>query len=320
MNCIISSGVAKLEWRAGEMQSSPSLTSRISAISRVTLAAGSTPPWPGFAPCDNLISIILSSERGDVGEFFFREAAVVVAAAEMAGANLPDQVSTMLQMIGAHAAFAGVVREIAELGALVERENGVGRKRAEGERRDVEHGGGIGLGAIRAADRGAEQFAGPDFGRNRMVQPFIVVAVDVVMGAERPLVERLLGALIDDGALVAREGHAVLLVLEKILTKLGADMLEDEADMRGDRVIAQNSVLGLNQIAQAEQEEEGEKAERNGEVKGRLRVMPNQCPEDQGPHSGDSEQDVARCEGQQQMAHEPSLASGPGPVPALPAF
>jgi hypothetical protein len=50
-----------------------------------------------------------------------------------------------------------------------------------------------------------------------MMQPLIMIAVNVVMGAEGARVELLLSALIDDGALVAREGGAVLLSLEEIL-------------------------------------------------------------------------------------------------------
>ena len=54
MNCIISIGVEKAEWRAGEMQSTPIGTPRASAISGDTFAAGSTPPWPGLAPWTEL--------------------------------------------------------------------------------------------------------------------------------------------------------------------------------------------------------------------------------------------------------------------------
>jgi len=50
MNCIISIGVEKAEWPDGEMQSFPIGTPRVRAISALTLAAGRTPPWPGFAP------------------------------------------------------------------------------------------------------------------------------------------------------------------------------------------------------------------------------------------------------------------------------
>ena len=59
MNATISFGVEKAPWLAGEMQSLPCSTPRIAAISGETLAPGNTPPWPGFAPCDSLISIIL---------------------------------------------------------------------------------------------------------------------------------------------------------------------------------------------------------------------------------------------------------------------
>jgi hypothetical protein len=59
---------------------------------------------------------------GDVGELLAGKAAVVVAAAEIAGAHLPDRVSAMLQMIRAHPAFAGVVGDTAQSGAPVERE------------------------------------------------------------------------------------------------------------------------------------------------------------------------------------------------------
>ncbi len=42
--------------RLGDAQSTPALMPRISAISSLTLAPGSIPPRPGFAPCDSLIS------------------------------------------------------------------------------------------------------------------------------------------------------------------------------------------------------------------------------------------------------------------------
>ena len=85
-----------------------------------------------------------------------------------------------------------------------------------------------------------------------MVYPFVAFLVDVLLGAERPLVELHLGALIDQRAGVARERHAVLLALEEILPHLGADLFEQEADMRGDRIVAQHRVALLGEIAEAE--------------------------------------------------------------------
>ena len=60
IKCSISSGVEKALCAAGETQSSPTITPRVVAISMVTLGPGSTPPWPGLAPCDIFSSIILT--------------------------------------------------------------------------------------------------------------------------------------------------------------------------------------------------------------------------------------------------------------------
>ena len=113
--------------------------------------------------------------------------------------------------------------------------------------------------------RDAERLAWRLLGRDRMVQPLVVRLVDIVLGAERALVERPLGALVDDRALVAREGHAVLVVLEEVLAHLRPDLLEQEAQVGGDGVVAQDCVPRLEQVAQAEQGEEAEEDKRNGE-------------------------------------------------------
>ncbi len=78
-----------------------------------------------------------------------------------------------------------------------------------------------------------------------MVQPLVAAFIDIVLRAERTLIEILLGALVDDGSLVARKRRAVLVRLEKVLAHLGTDILEDETQVRGDRIVAQNGVLGL---------------------------------------------------------------------------
>ena len=92
-----------------------------------------------------------------------------------------------------------------------------------------------------------------------MGHPLVAVAVDVVVGAERPHVERHLGALIDDGAPVAAERHAVLVALEEVLPQLRADRLEDVAEMRKERVVAQDRVGLLEEVAHADHgQEEGD--------------------------------------------------------------
>ena len=52
--------LAASRWRLGLIESSPWGMPRMRAISSVTLPPGSTPPLPGFAPCDSLISNALT--------------------------------------------------------------------------------------------------------------------------------------------------------------------------------------------------------------------------------------------------------------------
>ena len=73
---------------------------------------------------DHLDLLVAATAREVLG----REAAVEIAAAEIAGADLPDDVAAHLAMIGAEAAFAGIMREAALLGAGVQSADGVGLK------------------------------------------------------------------------------------------------------------------------------------------------------------------------------------------------
>ena len=143
----------------------PCATPRILEISSETLAAGSTPPCPGLAPWLILSSTILIwSSAGDAREFLRIEGAVAVAAAEIAGADFPDDVAAVLAMIGADAALAGVMRKAAFLGAGVQRAHRVRAERAKTHRRDVEDRRRIRPGAIRAADGDAEFLVACGFG------------------------------------------------------------------------------------------------------------------------------------------------------------
>src|SRR5471032_1474206 len=90
------------------------------------------------------------------GEAFRVEAAVAGAAAEVATAQFPGQVAAVFAVVRADAAFAGVVGKVAELGALVQRANGVGAQRAEAHGRDIEHRRRVRLSALRTADHDPE--------------------------------------------------------------------------------------------------------------------------------------------------------------------
>src|SRR6185295_9398793 len=217
-------------------------------ISGVTLAAGSTPPCPGLAPWLNLSSTIFTW---------------LAAAAEIPRADLPDNVAPVLAVVGTETALAGVVREVAHLGAPVQGADGIGRERAEAHGRDVEDRGRIGLAAVDAADRNPKGFACRGFGRDRMVHPFVATGINVVLRTKGAFVEHAFGALIDDGALVAGKWQAFLVVFKEILPQFGSDFFQQEAQVGGDRVVAQDGVLALKEIAEAHQRQAGEGGERH---------------------------------------------------------
>src|SRR6516165_4916466 len=60
-----------------------------------------------------------------VFEFLGAKCAVWIAATEVTGANLPNNVAAVFTMISTVAALASIVREIPFLGAYVQRANGV---------------------------------------------------------------------------------------------------------------------------------------------------------------------------------------------------
>src|SRR5438309_12036715 len=74
-----------------------------------------------------------------LGEALCIEPALGCAAAEIAAADLPDQVSAVLPVVATDAAFAGVMREVALVRSAVQCQDRVGRQPPEAVRRDVEH-------------------------------------------------------------------------------------------------------------------------------------------------------------------------------------
>jgi hypothetical protein len=105
-----------------------------------------------------------------------------------------------------------------------------------------------------------------------MRQPFEARRVNIVLGAERPLVERPLGGLIDQRALVAGERRAVFLTLQKILPDFGAYLLENETDMRQKRIVAQHGVPRLQEIDGADQRQRAEQHKQDHDINRRIAV------------------------------------------------
>ena len=88
-------------------------------------------------------------QGGFLREGLLVEAAVGVPGAELGGAQLPDEVAAGLAVVGADAAFTGVVVVAAFLGAPVQREDGPLSEASEAHRRGVEQGGIVGVLAVR---------------------------------------------------------------------------------------------------------------------------------------------------------------------------
>ena len=73
--------------------------------------------------------------------------------------------------------------------------------------------------------------------------------LDVVVGAEPGVVVLLLRRGVDPGALVAAERPLLVVAGDDVLPQLGADRLQPVAGVRDHRVVAQQRVLLLGQVA-----------------------------------------------------------------------
>ncbi len=178
---------------------------------------------------------------------------------------------------GGDGAFARVVRKAAALRARVERLDGVGRQRAKAHGRDVEHAGRVGLGAGRAADGDAKVVRVQCGGRERVVEPLVPDGAQVALGAERAFVGLALGARIRQAALAARKRCGLGVALQKILADLGPDLLQHEAEMADDRVVAQHRALGLAQVPEPQHREaRGQQENQRTDTKGHQREQAEQ--------------------------------------------
>ena len=191
------------------------------------------------------------------GELLRIEPPLCVAAAEIARADLPDQVASVLAVVAGDRALAGIVIEPAALGAEVQRPHGIRRERSETHRRNVEHARRIRLGAL-LAHRDTEVVRLGMRRHQRVVDPFVVRAVHRQLAAEGHHVADVLRALVDERALLARERHLVLIVLDEVLTDLGPERLQAVAEMRGQGIEPAQGRLGLQNIECAEHGQGGE--------------------------------------------------------------
>ena len=146
---ISSPTVENSAWWAGLATVMPTGTPRAAAISGVTLAAGRTPPRPGFAPWLSLISMARIGARSTWATAASRSKRPSgVPGPEIAGAELVDELGTVEVMV-ADPALAGVVETVGHPGAPVHGLDRRCRERAEAHGRDTDQRGGTeGLGPV----------------------------------------------------------------------------------------------------------------------------------------------------------------------------
>ena len=190
------------------------------------------------------------------GETHRVEAAIRCPAAEVTAAQFPCQIAAVFPVIRADAAFAGVVGEVAEFGALIQRTNRIGAKRTEAHCRDIEDRGRVRLFALRTADQHAKGVGVAQRCRaHRVTDEFETGLVDIDQRAERLVRRFIFGARIHQRTLGPREGQGVAVGLQQVLADLRADAFDQVTDVAQDRVIAAYRVRGLQQIADTDQAE-----------------------------------------------------------------
>ena len=194
-------------------------------------------------------------------EAFGVEAAVVVAAAEVTRANLPDQITAVHPVVLRDRAFTRVVGKATHLGALVQRQHRVGRQRAKTHGRDVEHTHAVGLGAgrrrgrrlLRRAAHPDAEVVGRQLGRcHGMVDPLVPLHTHIQLRAKRAVVGLTLGALVHQRTLRPRKRRGFAVTLDEILPDFGADVFQRKPQVADDGVVAQNGVPVLPQVVNAQ--------------------------------------------------------------------
>ena len=187
-------------------------------------------------------------------EFVGIEIAVRRAAAEITGADLPDNVAAAREMIRAEAPFPGIMGEVAAPRARVQGMNGGGGQRAETHGRDIEAGGLIGLCALRSADDKPHLVRRHMPRGQGMAGPLIAHLLDIPLGTEGLAVHGLAGALIDHVALLTIIGTAAFIGFDEILVDFRADKFQRIAHMADDRIIAQHIMPREIHVIEAEQD------------------------------------------------------------------
>ena len=247
----------KTRCRLGEAQSSPAGMPRISAISGADLRApGSMPPSPGLAPWDSLISIARTG--ADATRSLSRARSKRpsrVAAAEVAVPIWKTR-SPPLRWYGDSPPSPVFCRQPAIAAPRLSASIALPDSDAEAHPGDVDH--------RRRPERVAPARGPPEHlgrrerrvlvgvrggrragtGEGAVLDDRVALGVlDVVVGAEPEVVVLELGRRVDPAPLVAAERPLLVVAGDDVLAQLGAEPLEQEAQVADDREVAQDRVL-----------------------------------------------------------------------------
>ena len=203
------------------------------------------------------------------------EAAVGLTAAEVASADLPDQLPSV-EVIWRDAPFAGVVQAARDLRPAVERLDRRAAQGSEAHARDVDDR--RRAKRLRASARRAEHFRARNralrvvrrvAGHGRLQRKRIVLDDEVIglllhvlVGAEPEGGVLLLRGRIHPPPLVAAEWSLLVVVRHDVLTELRANGLKPVAEVPDDREVPEDRVLALQQVVHDDDGQEPERAEK----------------------------------------------------------
>ena len=240
------------------------------------LGAGQQAPDARLGPLGELdldgADRVLLAQVDQPGEV---EATPIVAAPEVGGADLEDEVGTV-EVVDRDTALSGVVPRVGGGRPAVQGLDGGAAQRPEAHPRDVDHR--VLPGGEAPATRSAEHLG--DRQRRRRVgvgrlarqrrqreghvldDQVVLDVLDVVVGPEAEVGVLPLGRRVDPAALVAAEGPLLVVVGDDVLAQLGADALEQEAEVPEDREVAGDGVALLQQVVQGHAAEGGHRRPR----------------------------------------------------------
>jgi hypothetical protein len=78
-----------------------------------------------------------------------------------------------------------------------------------------------------------------------VLHPRVATSIHVELGPERLFVDGILGSLVNDRTLIASERRPLRVVLDDVLAELRTDVLEEEAQVADQGIVAKKAVLGL---------------------------------------------------------------------------